>query len=126
MFDGPIVTIGSDDACTLRLNDAAAAPEQAVLIVENNQWMLFNKADGTALNDEPLAREARCSLADGDELRVGEHVISFVFNEVSTNNRVRRDGRARRSRCARSRNPSSDALRRSGHENTATQFRQDS
>jgi pSer/pThr/pTyr-binding forkhead associated (FHA) protein len=80
-FDGPMVTIGSDDACTLCLNDSALAPEQALLIAEKNRWLLFNKADGTALNDEPLAREARRSLSDGDELRVGTHIISFALSE---------------------------------------------
>ena len=84
-----MVTIGRDDACTLRLNDAAVAPEQALLIVEQNRWLLFNKADGTALNDEPLAREARRALNDGDELRVGAHVISFAFDEAGADDRSR-------------------------------------
>jgi hypothetical protein len=78
-FEGPMITIGADPGCTVALNDPAIAPEQAVLIVEKSQWLLINKATGTSLNDEPLAREARRPVATGDTLRARTHLIDIVY-----------------------------------------------
>ncbi|HEX8284508.1 MAG TPA: FHA domain-containing protein [Pyrinomonadaceae bacterium] len=74
-----MITIGADPACTVALNDPAVALEQAVLIVEKSQWLLINKAPGTSLNGEPLAREARRPVATGDTLGARDHVINVVY-----------------------------------------------
>lgn len=76
-FDGPIITIGSDAAASLTLPGARIAPEQAIVINEDGHLLLISRADGTLLNDEPLARETRRPLADGDRLRLGDYVIIF-------------------------------------------------
>ena len=81
-FAGPIITIGSDQAATLRLSDAAVAPEHAIIISEGNQLLLINRAEGTVLNRERLMREARSPIADGDTIRIGMHVINFVLREA--------------------------------------------
>ncbi|HEX8149239.1 MAG TPA: FHA domain-containing protein [Pyrinomonadaceae bacterium] len=77
-FDGPIVTIGSDPGASLHLDHAAVAAEQAIIIGGDDEPPLFiNRAEGTALNGEPLAREARRPLSDGDTISVGPYVIGF-------------------------------------------------
>lgn len=77
-FDGPIVTIGSDAGATLHLDDRDVAAEQAIIIGGDDESPLFiNRAEGTLLNGEPLAREARRPLADGDTISVGPYVIGF-------------------------------------------------
>ena len=77
---GPIITIGRDAASSLQLEDAAIAPEQAVIINEDGLLLLINRADGTDLNGEALARESRRPLADGDRLRLGSYLVSFVLS----------------------------------------------
>jgi pSer/pThr/pTyr-binding forkhead associated (FHA) protein len=78
-FEGPIVTIGSDPGASLHLDDRAIAAEQAIIIGgDGDETPLFiNRADGTALNGEQLAREARRPLSDGDSISIGPYVISL-------------------------------------------------
>lgn len=77
-FDGPIVTIGSDAGATLHLDDRDVAAEQAIIIGGNDEPPLFiNRAEGTLLNGEQLAREARRPLSDGDTISIGPFVIGF-------------------------------------------------
>jgi pSer/pThr/pTyr-binding forkhead associated (FHA) protein len=78
-FDGPIITIGNDPAAGLHLEDPAIAPEQAIIIGgEDEPPLLINRAEGTLFNGEPLAREARRPLSDGDTISVGAYVISLA------------------------------------------------
>ena len=75
-FDGPIITIGSDPGASLHLSDAAIAPEQAIIIGGEDEPPLFiNRAEGTLLNGESLAREARRPLSDGDTISIGPYLI---------------------------------------------------
>jgi pSer/pThr/pTyr-binding forkhead associated (FHA) protein len=75
-FDGPIVTIGSDPGASLHLEDRGVAAEQALIIGGDDESPLFiNRAEGTLLNGEPLAREARRPLSDGDTISVGSYLI---------------------------------------------------
>jgi pSer/pThr/pTyr-binding forkhead associated (FHA) protein len=75
-FDDPIVTIGNDPAAGLHLDDAAVAAEQAIIIGGDDDPPLFiNRAEGTLLNGESLAREARRPLSDGDTISIGPYVI---------------------------------------------------
>lgn len=77
-FDGPIVTIGSDAGATLHLDDREVAAEQAIIIGGDEEPPLFiNRAEGTLLNGESLAREARRPLSDGDTISIGPYVIGF-------------------------------------------------
>jgi pSer/pThr/pTyr-binding forkhead associated (FHA) protein len=80
-FDGPIVTIGSDAAASLQLSGPGIAAEQAIIIGGEGEPPLFiNRADGTLLNGESLAREARRPLSDGDSISVGAYVIILQGN----------------------------------------------
>lgn len=81
-LDGALISVGSDPVATLSLRGANIAPEQAVIINEDGQLLLINRADGTTLNDELLPREARRPLAHGDRLGVGNYVIILVTDET--------------------------------------------
>lgn len=75
-FDGPILTIGSDPGAGLYLEGGGVAAEQAIIIGGDDEPPLFiNRAEGTLLNGEPLAREARRPLSDGDTISVGPYLI---------------------------------------------------
>jgi pSer/pThr/pTyr-binding forkhead associated (FHA) protein len=77
-FDEPIITIGSDPGASLHLEDSSIAPEQAIIIGGEDESPLFiNRAEGTLLNGESLAREARRPLSDGDTIFIGSYVISL-------------------------------------------------
>jgi pSer/pThr/pTyr-binding forkhead associated (FHA) protein len=80
VFEEPIITIGSEAASTLRLDDAGIAPEQAIIIDEDGQLLFINRATGTRLNGEALAREARRPVSDGDTLDLGPFQISISLN----------------------------------------------
>ena len=75
IFDGSLFTIGSDAASTIVLPEAAA--EQAVVIQEKDHLTLFNRSDGTALNNRKLRRESMEPLANGDEIKIGSYVIKL-------------------------------------------------
>lgn len=76
VFDGSLFTIGSDAAGTIVLSESA--PEQAVVIQEEEHLTLINRAEGTLLNGRNLRREAMEPLAFGDEITVGCHCIAVV------------------------------------------------
>jgi hypothetical protein len=78
LFDDGIITIGSDPGATLRLTDPSVAHEQAIIIREEGQPLLINRAPGTVFNGEPLAREARRTLADGDRIEFGPYSVSVA------------------------------------------------
>lgn len=79
LFDDEIITIGSDTSATLRLKDSSVAPEQAIIIREDGQPLLINRAAGTLLNGESLARETRRTLAEGDVLQFDTYAVSVLF-----------------------------------------------
>ncbi len=76
IFDGSIFTIGSDAANNLVLPEAA--PEQLVVMREDERLTLINSSEGTHLNDVVLRREAIEPLANGDDIKVGNYVISVI------------------------------------------------
>lgn len=79
VFDGSMFTLGSDATNNLVL--AEIAPEQAVIIREDDHLKLINGAEGTHLNGQKLRREAIQPLAAGDEIRLGNHIISVVDDD---------------------------------------------
>lgn len=74
-FAEPLVTIGSSQASLLQLNEASMAPEQFVILRDDEQYWLINRAEGTRLNRKPLACETRELLREGDEVEAGEYLI---------------------------------------------------
>ncbi|HEX5709290.1 MAG TPA: FHA domain-containing protein, partial [Pyrinomonadaceae bacterium] len=83
VFDGEIVTIGSDPSASLLLRGRDIAAEQAIILNEDGRLLFINRAEGTALNGETLAREARRPLADGDTLSIGPYRITLSLNSAS-------------------------------------------
>lgn len=79
-LDEPIITIGSDPAATVHLNNSAVAAEQVIIISEGGQPLLINRADGTVLNGARMLREARHPLAHGDQLRIGGYLVNILFD----------------------------------------------
>ena len=74
------MALSSASAATGRLrrrSDRALAAEQASHSGDDDRAHLINRADGTLLNGEALAREARRPLSDGDTISVGPYTISF-------------------------------------------------
>lgn len=78
LFDEGIITIGSDPGATLRLTDPPVAHEQAIIIREEGQPLLINRAPGTVFNGELLPREARRPLADGDSIEFGPYSVGVA------------------------------------------------
>ncbi len=78
VFEDLLITVGNGIGSTLYLDDSQIADEQLVLILEDNQTVLVNRAEGTFLNDEPIAREVRIDVQNGDEIQIGLHTISFL------------------------------------------------
>lgn len=79
VFDGDLLTIGSDAANRIVL--AGSASEQAVVVREGELLTLINSHEGTILNNHPLRREAIEPLVGGDEIRVGNFIIAVVEDE---------------------------------------------
>lgn len=73
-----ITSIGRDAASSVRLDDPAVAPEQAVIIIEGDDLLFINREAGTIFNGEKLARETRLPLAAGDELHIGTYILSVA------------------------------------------------
>ncbi|HWS86725.1 MAG TPA: FHA domain-containing protein [Pyrinomonadaceae bacterium] len=93
-FEDEIVTIGSDQAATLRLVDPSIAPEQAIIIREDGRPLLINRAPGTLFNGEPLAREARLTLAAGDRIEFGPYSVRVAPAEGDSEEAARYRARA--------------------------------
>lgn len=86
-FDGAMFTIGSDSGNNLVLRDAAF--EQAVIVREDEQIKLINRADGTKLNGEILRREAIQPVFAGDRVEIGEYLI--LVTDAAQSNAERDD-----------------------------------
>lgn len=82
VFDGEIVTIGGDASASLHLPARGVAAEQAIILNEDGRLLLINRAEGTELNGEPLAREARRPLSGGDTLRIGPYTVTLAHDHA--------------------------------------------
>lgn len=82
-FDGGLLSIGSSDDSTIVVR--GSAPEQAVVILEGEQLTLINSGEGTVLNGRNLRREAMEPLQSGDEIRIGDYIISVGGENGSGN-----------------------------------------
>jgi pSer/pThr/pTyr-binding forkhead associated (FHA) protein len=83
VLDETIITVGSNPGATLELNDAAVAPEQFVIITEQEQMLLMNRADGTVINGETLGPGSRFELRDGDRIEIGDFQLFFTSDETN-------------------------------------------
>jgi predicted component of type VI protein secretion system len=80
IYDEPIISIGSHPEATIKLDEGSLAPEQAVILKEDEGFFLINRAEGTYLNEEELAVSAKYQLSSKDRIQVGEYVILVMVN----------------------------------------------
>lgn len=86
IFEGNMFTVGSDAANNLVLNETAA--EQIVVIRDGVSLTLINRADGTQVNGQKLNRESMFALTNGDEIGIGNYVISVIDSAKAAANRA--------------------------------------
>ncbi len=72
-----IVTVGNNPTATLELRDKGIAPEQFIIVSEQNDILLMNRADGTKINGEDLGLGGQVSLQIGDQIEIGEYQVTF-------------------------------------------------
>lgn len=92
LFDAPLITIGRAPSSSLIIESAEIADEQWIIINENEEPFLVNRAEGTLWRDEALPLAAQRPLSNGDLVRTGDFVVEVsIFNKdeapelVSTN-----------------------------------------
>lgn len=78
VLDESIITVGNNPSATLELKDTNVAPEQFVIINENNQLLLMNRAEGTAVNGENLELGSRVELNSGDKIEIGSFELELA------------------------------------------------
>ncbi|MCU0238704.1 MAG: FHA domain-containing protein, partial [Pyrinomonadaceae bacterium] len=78
ILEEQLISGGCDFNSTIFLDDPQIADEQFVVIIEDEKTILVNRAEGTFFNDEPLPREVRCEINNGDEIQIGLYTISFL------------------------------------------------
>lgn len=83
VLDESIITVGNNPGATLELKDTSIAPEQFVIISENEQLLLMNRAVGTIINGEPLVLGGRIELKLGDEIEIGQFQLNFISNDTN-------------------------------------------
>ncbi|MCD9185721.1 MAG: FHA domain-containing protein [Pyrinomonadaceae bacterium] len=70
-----IITVGNDHSATIELPDSQIAPEQFVIICEEENTTLLCRVDGTIVNGEALPQGALHYLQTGDKVTVGEYLL---------------------------------------------------
>ncbi len=73
IFPNGIITVGNDSSATLTLEDETIAPEQLVIVCEDDAMTLLCRDEGTSVNGEILAKGALHNLQIGDLITVGEY-----------------------------------------------------
>src|SRR5690349_7747743 len=76
-----IITVGNDSSATIELNDEKIAPEQLVIVCEDETMTLLCRVDGTAVNGENLPQGARHQLQFGDEITIDDYTLTAEANE---------------------------------------------
>lgn len=70
-----IITVGNDHSATIELSDSQIAPEQFVIICEEENTTLLCRVDGTIVNGKVLPQGALHHLQTGDAVKVGEYLL---------------------------------------------------
>lgn len=70
-----IITVGNDHSATIELPDSQIAPEQFVIICEEENTTLLCRVDGTIVNGKALPQGALHHLQTGDTVKVGEYLL---------------------------------------------------
>jgi hypothetical protein len=78
IYDEPIISIGSDQEATIKLDEGSMAPEQVVILKEDQVFFLINRAPGTRVNEEEVAVSAKYQLRSDDRIDIGDYSIQVV------------------------------------------------
>ncbi len=70
-----IISVGSDPFAALSVPDPNIAREQFIIVCEEGKYILLNRADGTIVNQNPLAAGALQPLDINDLITIGEYSI---------------------------------------------------
>jgi pSer/pThr/pTyr-binding forkhead associated (FHA) protein len=70
-----IITVGKDSSATIELDDETVAPEQFVIVCEDDSMTLLCRVDGTEVNGEDLAQGALHNLQSGDVITIGDFTL---------------------------------------------------
>ncbi|MBS1795820.1 MAG: FHA domain-containing protein [Acidobacteria bacterium] len=70
-----IITVGNDSSATIELPAEFIAPEQFVIVCEDDSMTLLCRVDGTIVNGEILMQGALHKLQSGDEIILGEYTL---------------------------------------------------
>lgn len=81
---GPMLTIGNDETCGLRLSDAGVSPRHARLELRGDSWMIrdLQSPSGVFIND---TRVTEAPLSDLDRIQIGGVVLMFRKGEDDRN-----------------------------------------
>ena len=80
-LSGPMLTIGSDASCGLRLFDSTVSPRHARIESRGDSWLIrdLQSAQGVFVND---TRVNEAPLTDLDRVQIGEAVLLFRIGEA--------------------------------------------
>lgn len=78
ILDEHFISVGNSFGSNVFLDDENIADEQFVIVSEDDKKILVNRADGTFFNDEPIDKEIRTELQNGDEIQIGDFTLSFL------------------------------------------------
>lgn len=80
-LSGPMLTIGSDATCGLRLFDASVSPRHARIESRGESWLIrdLQSSQGVFVND---TRVNEAPLSDLDRVQIGESVLLFRIGEA--------------------------------------------
>ena len=78
-----IITVGNDTSATVELKDDSIAPEQFVIVCEDDSMTLLCRVDGTAVNGEILPQGALHNLQFGDEITVNAYTLTADSGETN-------------------------------------------
>jgi pSer/pThr/pTyr-binding forkhead associated (FHA) protein len=84
-FNEMLVTIGSNQSATVFLADAKIAPEQVVIINEDEDQLLINQGKGTILNGHEIVEGLRYKLKNNDEVSMGSYSLTVLL--LNNNNK---------------------------------------
>jgi hypothetical protein len=71
-----IITVGNDTSATIELKDEKIAPEQFVIVCEDDTMTLLCRTGGTSVNGEVLPQGALHNLKFGDEIKIDGYTLT--------------------------------------------------
>jgi pSer/pThr/pTyr-binding forkhead associated (FHA) protein len=80
----PVTTIGRSADNDIVLSDDIISRRHAVFELEDNIWYITDSGstNGTSVNGHQIEPQSRCSLTEGDELSIGNYLITFRMTET--------------------------------------------